>query len=654
MKLRPPAVPLITVDPYFSVWSPADKLYEETTMHWTQSPIVMLGYVSVDGENFRFMGKGDEHPVIEQTDVDMTALNTQYCFENDKISLQVNFYTPLFPDKLYYLSRPVSYFSAKYVSQDKKPHDVKITLKVSEEICLDKKNQWPVQTEIINIDNTLTAAKMGSAEQRMMYEEGDDQRIEWGYFYLCGPKGSKNSFEKFKPEFFDDDDEPETTFAVTEFSLDEDEFSTALFAYDDIFCLEYFHNKVEAYWKKSGKSIEEVILEAYNESQEIYEKCYDYHLDLCDKIVSNQIRYGEFNTATEKYEDLLTLAYRQLIAAHKLAVDENGENIFISKECFSNGCTATVDVTYPSAPFFLLYNTELLKGMLRPVFRFTRMKEWVFDFAPHDVGTYPLVNGQRYGWKHQDNIEEYYKRQMPVEECGNMLILMANIAMLDGNTSFCEPHMDILAQWVKYLEKYGVDPENQLCTDDFAGHLAHNCNLALKAIMGIAGYSKILALQGKKDEAEKYMTEAKEMADSWIKRAANNDGSFRLAFDRPDTFSMKYNYVWDKLWGTKLFPAYVMYSEFASNKKHINPYGMPLDNRKNYTKSDWLVWNATLAPTYEEFIEFITPLWKAYNVSMSRVPMTDWYDTNTATKIGFQNRTVQGGLFIKLLEGKYI
>lgn len=134
---------------------------------------------------------------------------------------------------------------------------------------------------------------------------------------------------------------------------------------------------------------------------------------------------------------------------------------------------------------------------------------------------------------------------------------------------------------------------------------------------------------------------------------SSKDGSFRLVFDRPDTFSMKYNYVWDKLWHTKLFPPCVFNSEFASNKKHINPYGMPLDSRKSYTKSDWLVWTAELAPTYGEFIEFITPLWRAYNVSMSRVPMTDWFDTDTANIISFQNRTVQGGLFIKLLEGKF-
>ena len=76
------------------------------------------------------------------------------------------------------------------------------------------------------------------------------------------------------------------------------------------------------------------------------------------------------NAGGEKYAELLELSYRQLIAAHKLAVDTEGQIIFISKECLSNGCAATVDVTYPSAPFFMLYSPELLKGMLRPIFKY--------------------------------------------------------------------------------------------------------------------------------------------------------------------------------------------------------------------------------------------------------------------------------------------
>lgn len=634
MKLRPPAVPLITVDPYFSVWSPANKLYDTETVHWTGKPNTINGLVFIDGEKFRFMGRKERNEAaLEQVSFDMDLLVTSYAFANEKIRLCADFYTPLFIDDLYRLSRPVSYLKLGYESLDGNSHDVKIKLAVSEEICLDKAGEHEVETDVVEISDKISALKIGSKDQNYVNREGDDLRIDWGYFYLALP--NRADFVTYKEE--------DKTFICGEFSLKENEKTDVLFAYDDIYSIEYFKKPLKAYWHTKGISIEEAINEAFRESDEMLAKCHEFSA----KIIADANRVGG-----EKYADLLTLAYRQVIAAHKLVVDENGENLFISKECFSNGCAATVDVTYPSAPLFLLYNTELLKGMLRPIFKYTVSDEWVFDFAPHDVGTYPLVNGQRYGWK-SATLEEYRTKQMPVEECGNMLILMANIAMLDGNTEFAEKYMDILEQWVKYLVEFGSDPENQLCTDDFAGHLAHNCNLSLKAIMGIQGYSILLDMLGDKNGADAYGAIAKEMAAGWAERAYNGDGSFRLAFDRPDTFSMKYNIVWDKFWGTKLFPDYLLYSEFASNKKHINAYGMPLDNRQTYTKSDWLVWTACLAPKKDEFEEFITPLWKAYNVTLDRIPMTDWYDTHTAAVIGFRHRTVQGGLFIKLLEEKF-
>lgn len=634
MKLRAPAIPLITVDPYFSIWSPADKLYESKTVHWTGKPNTIDGFVTVDGKALRFMGQKERNEAfIEQTSVDMDALVTSYVFENKEIRLSADFFTPLFIDDLYMLSRPVSYLKLGYESLDGSKHNVKIKLGVSEEICLDKKGEHEVETETVEITDGVKAIKIGSKEQNYLNREGDDLRIDWGYFYLTAPRGGNVSVFEANG----------MTFIGTEFALEESKKSDVLFAYDDIYSIEYFKKPLKAYWHKKGISVTEAIAEALGESDEMLEKCHAFSA----KIIEDAIRVGG-----EKYADLLTLAYRQVIAAHKLVVDEEGNNLFISKECFSNGCAATVDVTYPSAPVFLLYNTELLKGMLRPIFKYTVSDEWVFDFAPHDVGTYPLVNGQRYGWMSK-TLEEYRTKQMPVEECGNMLILMANIAMLDGNTEFAEPYMEILEQWVKYLVEFGADPENQLCTDDFAGHLAHNCNLSLKAIMGIKGYSILLDMFGKKDESEKYSAIAKDMAAGWAERAYNGDGSFRLAFDKPDTFSMKYNIIWDKIWGTKLFPDYLLCSEFASNRKHVNYYGMPLDSRKAYTKSDWLVWTACLAPTKDDFEEFIAPLWNAYNVTLDRVPMTDWYDTNTAAVIGFRHRTVQGGLFIKLLEEKF-
>ncbi len=633
MKLRPPAFPLITVDPYFSVWSHSDELYSSDTVHWTDDPNPLKGTVTVDGETFRFMGMTKD-PEIKQIYSDLSALVTDYVFENDKIILHLSFYSTLFPNDLYRLSRPVSYLQITYDSNDGKSHDVFVDISASEELCINKAGETPVLAQGVELCDSQKAIKIGSVYQKMLKRSGDVLRIEWGYFYLCGPSGAE--YKSFEDEG--------KTFISTKFPLTEGKGSCLLFGYDDIKCLNYFGTNVDAYWKTKGLTIEEALVEAKNESDDMLKEC---------RRISEELFDEAENAGGEKYAELLSLAYRQLIAAHKLAVDTEGQIIFISKECLSNGCAATVDVTYPSSPFFLLYNTELLKGMLRPIFKYASSDAWKYDFAPHDVGTYPLVIGQAYGAWEDSNPDQFLSYQMPVEECGNMLIMTANLCFIEQSTEFADKYSQMLDMWVEYLIKYGKDPENQLCTDDFAGHLAHNCNLSLKAIMGIAGYAKILQMKGDEQRAYSLMKTAKEMADSFVKRAANEDGSFRLAYDRPDTFSMKYNMVWDKLWGTKLFAPCVSYSEFCSIKRHINAYGCPLDNRATYTKSDWLVWTATLAPTKEEFEEFVAPMWDAFNLSKSRVPMTDWYDTVTGLMVGFRHRSVQGGLFIKLLEGRF-
>ena len=232
-----------------------------------------------------------------------------------------------------------------------------------------------------------------------------------------------------------------------------------------------------------------------------------------------------------------------------------------------------------------------------------------------------------------------------------MIIMEANLALIDGNADFALSHIDTLKAWCEYLIKFGDDPENQLCTDDFAGHLAHNCNLSLKAIMGIMGMSIIMKMAKDTELSEKYKKIAIEKAAGWCERAINsNNKSYRLAFDKDNTFSMKYNMVWDKIWGTKLFDESVYETELSCNFETFNKYGMPLDSRSEYTKSDWLVWTATLAKKQGDFKKFIAPLWDFYNESPSRVPMSDWYDTVSGFYVGFIHRTVIGGLFIKLLD----
>ncbi|MGD9557810.1 MAG: DUF1793 domain-containing protein, partial [Mangrovibacterium sp.] len=239
----------------------------------------------------------------------------------------------------------------------------------------------------------------------------------------------------------------------------------------------------------------------------------------------------------------------------------------------------------------------------------------------------------------------------PVEEAGNMIILTTVIGVLEGHAGYAEKHWDMLSLWVNFLTENGLDPENQLCTDDFSGHLAHNVNLSVKAIVAIACYGKLAGMLGKNEVAEKYTAEAKRMAGEWMKMA-DDGGHFRLTFDQPGSWSQKYNLVWDKLLGLNIFSEEVTQKELAHYLAEQNTYGVPLDNRQNYTKADWLVWSATLSDDPETFQKLISPLHRFMNETTDRVPMSDWYNTDSKRIVGFRARSVVGGYYIKLLETK--
>jgi len=626
MKLRAPAVPLITVDPYFSIWSQDTTLNFDSARHWTGSVMNLFGCVAIDGKKYSLFGLDKNTPKLDQTSLEIDALSTTATFESDAVKITAKFTTPLLLDDLSTMTRPVSYLALSYESKDGKAHEVVAKVYADQSLCLDKLHQSPVVAETVELDG-VKGLKIGNTVQEPLNRSGDDLRIDWGYFYMMA-KGDAET---------DMIETSRTTIKLTA-TLAEKQEKLILFAYDDLGCsIQYFGKNLPSYWNKDGKTIETAIVEAANDYTEVLERCKAF----AEKLYADAAKAGG-----EKYAEMLALAYRQVIAAHKVAVDENGEILFISKECFSNGCAATVDVSYPSIPMFLIYNPELVKGMMRPIYKYEASDVWKYDFAPHDAGTYPLVNGQRYGMRREDPLPY----QMPVEECGNMLVMEANVALAEGSADYAASHIDVLKKWCKYLVEYGEDPGNQLCTDDFAGHLAHNCNLSLKAIMGLEGMSIIMDMLGEKAEAKDYHEKAVIMAESWTKRALNEDGSTRLAFDQPDTYSMKYNMVWDKVWGTNVFTQEFKDTELKNNRKHFNKYGMPLDSRCDYTKSDWLVWTATMASKKRDFESYIAPLYKTYNESVSRAPMTDWYDTKSAYLYHFRNRTVQGGLYIKLLD----
>ncbi len=654
-ELRPPAVPLVTHDPYFSIWSMADHLTDQPTKHWTGTIQSLSSLVRVDGMTFRIMGVEPRRtPALNQTDVKVLPTRTEYAFEGAGIRVMLEFLTPALPENLEVLSRPATFVTWHVFSADGKNHKVSIYFDAGSEIAVNTRDEAVAWSRYRVGD--LELLRVGSQNQPVLEKSGDDLRIDWGYLYVVAPPdiGTTNaailrpdamnafttsgqvpgadSLETFKPYA-----QPDPVLAYS-FDLGQVGVSPVLrhlvIAYDDEFSISYFERRLRPYWRRNGAGAEDMLRAALKEYDELEDQC--KHFD--QQLMADLQRAGG-----DEYAQLCALAYRQTLAAHKLTADIDGTPLYFSKENFSNGSIDTVDVTYPSSPFFLLFDPRLLQAQLKPVVDYANLPRWHFSFAPHDLGRYPLANGQQYGGG-----EKTEENQMPVEESGNMLLMIAALEQINGNAHFAEQYWPVLTKWAEYLKSKGLDPENQLCTDDFAGHLAHNANLSIKAILALAAYGKLAGILGHTDIQREYEQLGRDYAKRWVTMDAD-DAHFRLAFDRPGTWSQKYNLVWDKLLGLNLFPAQVVQEELAFYMSHENRYGLPLDNRADYTKVDWLTWTATLADNREEFEKIFDPAYLFANESPSRVPLTDWYDTKTGKQKGFQARSVVGGLFIKML-----
>ena len=141
------------------------------------------------------------------------------------------------------------------------------------------------------------------------------------------------------------------------------------------------------------------------------------------------------------------------------------------------------------------------------------------------------------------------------------------------------------------------------------------------------------------------------MGKKWEEMAKEGD-HYRLAFDRKNTWSQKYNMIWDQLWSTGIFSQEVYDKEIKYYLKKQNKYGLPLDSRKDYTKTDWIMWTAGMSPDKATFNKFVAPIYKYINETPSRVPISDWSDTKDGKMVGFKARSVIGGYWMKVFVDK--
>ncbi len=657
-QFRPPAIPLITIDPYTSCWSFADHLYDQWPRHWTGTEFALCGLVRVDGNPRRFMG-GPEvlAESARQISVDVQPTRTTYRFEAGPVELEAVFISPLLLDDLELMSRPASYVWFRTRSLDGASHHV--------QVYLDMTSQWavnvPHQKVVWRRQQTgeLLVLSFRHEQQPILQKAGDDVRIDWGTALLAVPRDAEalvGDIDYCRAAFVEHgvlSDEyllpmpRKSTYwgeAVLAVKLDlscdaqcEGE-GVALIGYDDEYAVEYFGKPLQAWWRRHlGASPEQMLAEAYADAAAVRERCRAFDANL----LAEAQRVGGV-----QYAHLIGLAYRQAISACKLVAAPDGRPFFFSKENFSNACMGTVDVNYKSAPLFLYANPILMKGMLDPIFDYCRSDAWQFPFPAHDLGLYPKANGQVYRNFHSPDQTEV--AQMPVEECGNMLILTTAVCLREGLARYAVAQWDLLTQWTNYLVEHGLDPEAQLVTDDFTGMMGHSVNLSAKSIVAIACYALLAKMQGRDEVTKRYRAIAENYAKQWQQMADDGD-HYRLAFDRPGSWSQKYNLAWDMVFGLELFPREVMRRELAFYARQRLDFGTPLDSRSPAAKPEWAIWVATMADSKTAFEEFIAPIYRYVNETPNRVPLADIYFAHTGRRRANQARSVVGGFFIKLL-----
>ena len=663
MKRILPAYPLWVIDPNFSVWAQNDELNGDDTVFWTGLARRAYGLVRFDGKTFCFLGRINGAVSLKQTDVKISAFFTEYTFESERFTLIIKFVSPLLPNDLNLLSCPVCFTDYELKCVGDIPEDFSIALALDEEYCYNEERAETVGG-VLPLEN-FEAAFMTRKRNLMLSNANDCVASDWGDIYLTGESCwfiTSSALNRYvregKAEYIRRKHERNYIMAVNRAPS-----GTFLTAYDDRISVFYFGEWLKGYYFRNGKTVIDALRESYLDHDGILNKCARFD----DKLRIDCENVGE------GYYTLACAALRQSVGAHKLVENSKGKLLFLSKECNSNGCIGTADVSYPSMPLFLLYNPDLVNAMLVGIYDFARMPVWTYDFAPHDLGTYPWCCGQVYGIKNTDdkyscNMTKFggslhthtmlylrpaksevydYGMQMPVEECGNMLIMAAAAILARADKTLAEENFDLLEKWVKYVEKYGMKPENQLCTDDFAGHLANNVNLAIKALVGIESFSVICDRLGKAGLSEEYKKKANAFA-AQLKELVG-DGIMPLAYGMEGSYSLKYNILFDKLFGFDLFGSKVREQETSYYIQKECAYGTPLDTRRSYTKSDWILWVAALTDDKAKREKLYKPVLDYLAQSPSRKPFGDWYDAETGVIEQFFNRTVQGGIFAPLL-----
>ena len=657
---RPPSVPLMVVDPYFSVWSNEDNLYDDFPRHWTGITMCFSGMIAIDGKVYRFMAKDSDlaSESMQQKSVQVFPTRTVYSFQQGGVNLTVTFSTPSFPANVTFGSLPVSYITYNVVSVDGQTHSVSLYYDNTAEVAVESVAENVVWSRNATSLPGYETMRIGTQAQKYLGQGSD--LIDWGYFYVSVQKEAqlqttmaysttvRMAFQSGKPFPPDDTNQPRPCskdWPVLAVGWDLGKVGETpvskylLLAYDQVYSIQYFGTAMMPYWRHTFmNSVSSMLQFAHSKYADVQKACSALDLHVTTAL---------YKEGGENYTSIASLVWRQAVGG-TIVVWNNvtNEEWRFMKEISSDGDVSTVDVIYPASPLFIWQAPQALFLLLKPIMEYAINDTakyglnipYNLSWAPHHLGHWPICD-----------LPPNKQEQMPMEETGNMLAMLAGIAMKDPQTTLknLSPYWPLLKIWGSYLVSSLPDPGNQLCTDDFEGPSPHNVNLAAKGIVGLASYAYLLDLDGQHSAASYYNLKSQQFVLYWMSNASDGD-HYRLQYNLPNTWSMKYNILYQRVLNISVFPDFVVTTEEDYYQTKMNTYGVPLDCRADFTKSDWSMWIAAMGSD-KQFQTLTDALYAFATTTPDRVPFTDWYYTSTARQKGFRARPVMGGLYARLL-----
>ncbi|KAH9482400.1 Glutaminase A [Psilocybe cubensis] len=669
---NPASFPLAVRSPYLSAWlaqGSGAALNDVWPTFWTGQIVGWAGFVKVDGKPFVFLGTPNvpaaSFSKAVQKSSQFTSTQSIFVLSAGPVDLTVTFLSPVEPTDLVKQSIPFAYMAVSAVSTDGASHSVQVYSDISAEWVSGDNSMianWTTST------GSIITHQVQLQTQNVFTEVNDHTQCENFLTFsatlindLTASQAAGTTFQTgadvtVRAQFINNgklSNTQDTNFRAISnnwpvFGLSRD-LGTVSSAPTDPVVFSVGHirdpaiNYIVANNGRQARSL--YFWSQFASPSAVISSFLD---DFKNALARAQAFDSKVNSDATKisadYASIVALSIRQALGAIEITVSKNSDGTFntddvlvFMKEISSDGNVNTVDVIFPAWPVLLYTNPALGKFLLEGLFRYQATGQYPNKWSVHDLGaSYPNAVG------HNDGRDE----AMPVEESGNMVIMALSYAQKTGDNSQLQQYKGLLDQWTQFLVSDSLIPANQISTDDFAGSLANQTNLAIKGIVGIKAMSQIAELVGTPAQSANYSSIASSFVTQWQKLATSSSGQhLTLSVIREFckvavNWGLSYNMYADKLLKLDVFPESVYEMQTAWYKTVAQPFGVPLDTR--YVDY-WEIWTAGIMTDTAGRDLFISSVKKWASDGLSSQPLGDWYETTNGQPEGFRARPVVGG-----------